>query len=187
MKQEYQLLHRDMLQDIERCMQLELSERELAESCFWIANEYWRKLKNLVREVGFKNESEEIDFFRNVKVDFTSYIEYYTLLTGGLSGEPATGDVLIHHWTEESLKSTRFYKKNEDFIKYYESGQQFNDGFYFTKADGGRKPIARLMPYDNDLSFCSTHDHLVRGLLAHKMYYEFTRKRIDELNGKEII
>jgi hypothetical protein len=168
-------------------MQRDLPGQEQAESCYWVANEYWGKLKDLVKEKGFKNEEEEIDFFRNVKIAFTSYIEYYALLVGGLLEEATIRDALIYYWTEESFKCKRFYKRNEDFIKYYESGQRFNDSFYFAKIVDDGKPVARLISYDNDLSFCSTHDHLVRGLFAHKMYDEYIRKRLCELSGKEII
>ena len=74
MRQDYQLLHSQMLRDIERCMQLELPEKERAESCFWIANNHWDKLKELIKGKAFKDESEEIEFFRNVKPQFTFYI-----------------------------------------------------------------------------------------------------------------
>ena len=70
-----------MIADIEKCMQVELAETAKVENCFWIANNYWEKLKALIDCKGFKNENEEIDFFRNVKPQFTCYKEYFTILS----------------------------------------------------------------------------------------------------------
>jgi hypothetical protein len=173
----YELLHQTMLGDINRCMQQDSLLQERAELCYWIANKYWGKLKVIA---GFNNEAEEIDFFKTVKVAFTSYIEYYTLLVGGLVGEKATIDV-INYWEEELLKCKRFFFRHEDFINYYESRDQRNDKLYFKRLNGDKRPVGRLMSYDNDLFFCSSHDQLVRSLLAHKMYDEYVKGKLKGL------
>src|SRR6185503_20075299 len=107
MKQEYQLLHDDMLADIKRCLQLALSEEERFEACFWLTIEYWEKLKKTIQERGFKSEDEEIDFFKNVKPHFTCHIQYFVLLSGSLLFIPATKESISMYWGEESRRYKR--------------------------------------------------------------------------------
>ena len=68
MNSQYEALYKLMLQDIGKSWQLPLSEREKSESCFWIAHDYWGKLKKLVRLDCFKSEEEEIDFLADDKI-----------------------------------------------------------------------------------------------------------------------
>jgi hypothetical protein len=119
MKPEYEPLYQDMLQDIERCLQLELPEKERIENCFWIAINYWEKLKDAVKCKGFKGEKDEIDFFRNVKPHFTSEIDYYVLLSEGLLFVPKLRESAIEYWADESRRFKRICDNNNEIVSYY--------------------------------------------------------------------
>lgn len=182
MKSEYQLLHQDMLQDIDRCMQLGLPEIERAESSFWISSNYWENLKEQMQVRTFKDDDEEIDFFRNVKPEFTSWMEYFVILSGALLFVPVEKLDAINYWEEESTKFKRFCNKNNQFISYYENNDQHMDSNYFLrKGAEGRALVLNPPVYDIDTTFCTTHDPLVRAYLAQKKFHGYVHKRIAEL------
>jgi hypothetical protein len=182
MKQEYQLLYHDMLADIERCMQLELPNEERIEACFWVASNYWEKLKELLEGREFKDDSDEIEFFRNVKPRFTCYIEYFILLSEALVFVPEDKKCAIAFWEEESRRFNRFCTRNQIFVSYYESGKRSKDNIYFLRKNADDLSFVLSAPvYDVDVAFCSSRDQIVRRYLAYKMFNEYAKKRLDGL------
>ncbi|HEY4481800.1 MAG TPA: RteC domain-containing protein [Candidatus Brocadiaceae bacterium] len=178
MKKEFELLFNKMIEEIESCTMSGMNENEMAESCFWLTCMYWRTVKELIKERGFKNEKEEIEFFKEIKPRFTSKIEYFVLLTSGLEFVPTDKEKAIEYWKEEEMKYQRFRVKNEDFICYYDRGSNEMDVIYFKRVNEDRKPLLKLISYDGDPEFCSAQDYLVRNLIANRMYHEYVKGRL---------
>jgi hypothetical protein len=196
MKEKYKILHRLMIHDIVRCMQLDLPETERVESCFWIASNYWDKLKAMMKGrnskiVEFKDDSEEVDFFRNVKPKFTCHIEYYAILSEALQFVPkdhasaSSALAVIHFWKEEYKRFGRFCSKNETFVNYYESGEQYGNSIYFLRENKQSGIPIAMVPYDSDENLCTSHDRVLRSYLAHKMYNDYVKGRIKALVGPQ--
>lgn len=183
MRNDFQLLYNDMLRDIERCMQMDLPELKKIESCFWVASNYWEKLKEFVRKRDFGNECEEIDFFRNVKPKFTSQVEYFIRLSEALLCEPGDKEGAVEYWNQEAERLERFIRKNETFIHYYESGESFGDNMYFLRCNNHHGPTQTAPPYDVEMEFCSSHDQVLRSYLALQTYNYFANKRIEKLQA----
>lgn len=177
-------LHAAMLADIHRCYGLHLPEKEKVESCFWIANDYVEKLKQLIITTEFDNEEAEIDFFRNVKPTFTSQIEYFLILNEALPFVPTIKEEAIHFWEDEKKRFERFCNRNWEFIEYYKSDRHDYDRSYFLRADENWKPVILLASYDSDLRFCSTHDHFIRSYLAQQLYHDYANHQIESLYKK---
>ena len=108
MKQEFRQLHNKMLQDIQRTMEADLGESQKADSCFWIAIDYWDKLRAIVKQSGFSDDNDEINFFRNVKPRFTCHIEYMRLLSQAMLFVPAGKEDAINYWTREIERYKEF-------------------------------------------------------------------------------
>lgn len=182
MKPIYENLHREMLWDIKRCLKLPHPEMENAERCFWIARKYWEKLKELLKGRPFKDERDEIEFFRNVKPQFTCYIEYFVILSEALLFIPEERQCAITYWEEESNRLKRFCDRHHSFVQYYESGNRHQDNLYFLRKSGEDLKFVPAVPaYDMDIAFCSSHDQLVRSYLAYKKYYEYAIGRVEGL------
>lgn len=181
MKEEYKILHRHLVHDIVRCMQLELPEQERIESSFWIANNYWDKLKEIIKNKTFKDNSEEVDFFRNVKPHFTCHIEYYAILTEALQFVPNDEKAAQSFWEEENKRFARFCSKNETFVSYYESGDRYRDINYFIRENVKPGANVTTAPYDMDITLCTSQDRTLRSYLAHKMYNDYVKDKIKSL------
>lgn len=180
MKKTYNEIKQDMLDEINRCQALELSDKESAEKCFWIARNYSRQLKERIKMDDFTNDDEEIDFFRNIKPHFVCYIEYFLLISDALIIVPAMQDEYHAFWITEKGRLKRFRQVQAGFINYYESGQHDSDVKYFLRRNNDMKFLPNLHIYDADIDWCTSHDRLVRNYLAYKMYSEYCNKKINE-------
>jgi len=169
-----------MLREIDINMQLTVTEIEKVESCFWIATAYWEKLKELIKDISLLPENEEIEFFRNVKPQFTSYIEYFIILSEAVRFVPESTAEKIDYWQIEMKRYERFVIRNHDFIQYYESDNLNPDRYSFKKIGDANRFRMSVTFYDSDPEFCSLHDHLARGYLAQKRYWEYAKKKKDE-------
>lgn len=177
----YEQLYKDMIRDINECLQLQLTEMERMESCFWIAYNYWDKLKDQLKKSSFFNDEDEIHFFRNIKPRFTSQIEYYLRLCEALQFEPNEVSKRLEFWKDEISRYDRFVQKNETFVCYYESGERYGDGMYFLRENNHYRSQTIPPPYDSEIEFCSSHDQVLRRYLALKMFKEFAEKRVEQI------
>lgn len=185
MNSKYEPLYRDLLNDMARCRQLELPDAEIAEHCYRVALNYWRRLKEYFGQRMMYVDEEEMDFFKAIKPQFTAHIEYNLLLNQALLFIPADKEAAIRYWKEEEGRYQRFQKRNADFIQYYDSGCREKDADYFLlrnyRAD--MKPQERIYEDEDCRSF---HDHIVRGLLANRMYHEYVEDKLKQLSNDTV-
>ncbi len=153
-----------------------------ADRCFWIAWDYWNEIKKITNPAALQNEKVAIEFFRNTKPAFTSQIQYFTMLSEAQLFIPADDEERGLYWNGELKRYRRFCNKNAEFVEYYDSGRRNLDRQYFLRSF---EPITETrMRYDEDEAYCSLKDHLVRNLLAQRMYHEFVGTQLDLLKHK---
>lgn len=179
---EWPMLYKKMLSGIESCRQLPLPETEQVELAFKIALDHWEDLKKELINHVFENTTAEIDFYKNIKPKFTCYVEYLPLVYLALSFLPAGNDEMQQYfWTEESKKLQKFVEKNIDFVNYYRNGDTRYDRQYFLPANYDLAGFTVSKIYDTDRKFMTSHDHLVANFLAHEMYHEYVKNKLDML------
>jgi hypothetical protein len=185
--EKYQLLHENMLADISARLCRNDPEIQLAESCFWIASDYCTKLKQMICKNGFLDEADEIDFFRNVKPEFTCYMEYFILMIEAILFAPDEKDQSIRYWEREATRLDRFCSKNNDFILYYEEDHHHMDNIFFLRSDIPFSQLVKSLIYDRDNNFCSSHDPLLRSYFANRMFVEYAKRKLEELRDPNSI
>jgi len=183
MKQQFQFIYRQMQADVDKCRQQSRTELERIECCFRTADDFWLRMRDALSNHAFRNEDEEIDFFKHVKPLFTSQIEFYTLIYQGMLFKPeADCTKIASFWESESGRLGRFCENKEAFIQYYKSGDTSLDRQYFLRDNNRQAPVYKI--YDKNANFSTSHDGLVAALLAQEMYHEYTRAKLREL-GRE--
>ncbi|HMU44471.1 MAG TPA: RteC domain-containing protein [Ignavibacteriaceae bacterium] len=154
------------------------NKTDLVESCFWIASKYWGMVKKSIDDIFFTSQVNEINFFRNLKPKFTSQIQYYSMIAEVSLFVPENAEIQMEFWRDELKRYRRFCDRNKDFVQYYESKAVYLDSIYFVRVGLDWVPPVQPVTYDADKKFCSSHDHLVRGLLAHQMYHAFVQEKL---------
>lgn len=180
MHPKWEIVYTEMLADIDRCKKMDLPETERTESCYRVSVNYWFRVKELFMSRVIYDDMEEIVFFKSVKPQFTSYIEYYLVLNQGLLFIPEEAEERLLYWQEEAKRHQRFCDRHVDFIGYYEAGSIDQDANYFLQRNNRIAAMPQERIYEDADCRCS-HDHLVRGLLANRMYHEYVSGKITQL------
>ena len=177
----YQEIYLNMLIEIGKCWQTCTPDKQKAEHCFWIAHHYCKRIKELAFQYGFLSDQEEIDFFRNVKSRFISYLDYYVILSESLMFVPEEPHAALDFWNEESKRYERFCNKHQVFVNYYESGRTHLDEAYFLRKNILPGKLAGSQS-DNEKDYITNYDLVLGNYLAHKKYLEYILCRKNLLN-----
>lgn len=92
-------------------------------------NEMVQNVKEKVLQSGFKNEIQEIDFFKNIKPQILGKLIYYNKVFRIETTCPVSNGEIHQNYYESLLKKLKSeYKEsicNEDFYRYYRAGSCF--------------------------------------------------------------
>src|SRR5690606_17226230 len=109
------------------------------------------KLKDYVLKTGFKNQQEEIHFFKNIKPKFIAKLIYYNTVYKIETKKPQGAKAAKKYLNEELNKLKSYFDNNLEFYKYYRTNNTFIDDKLFLRGK-----------YDIKLSldtFCFEADH----------------------------
>lgn len=183
MKKNFESIYELMLAELKECQCQDLSEADRAEGGYRVALEYWHLVKQKFQRRVMQVDEEEIGFFREIKPRFTAYIEYNLILHQALLFIPESECDRSSYWQEELHRYERYCDRHHDFIAYYESGARERFCQYYLQ----RSNTSALSPQERiyeDEDCRSSHDHLVRGLLANRMYREYVQERLKQLQDR---
>ena len=127
-------------------------------------------LRTYVLENPFKNDSEEITFFREVKPLFCSKMIYYVRAYRMESRKPA-GSVKakLKFLNSELQEIDTFFTNHLEFFQYYRSGATSMDEKYFIR---GRQEDNYTMDADyfcTDPAFSTGYDMLIARMMANEL------------------
>lgn len=129
---------------------------------------YLRELKQAVLKCSFKNQQEEIDFFRKVKPTMMSQLLYNKKLFHiHLFESHNDSDSRIKYYQRHLKSLQAFISKNAEFYRYVFSGDLQFDKEYFTRSPSSVKS------FDLDERFSTTHDGKLAKILANELLKEY--------------
>ena len=121
-----------------RIEQIESSEdnilkRSLAGS--QVLGEAFNRLKTFILIYTFKNEEEEILFFKDIKPKFCYRLIYYRKIFNIEMNRPLAGFDAQKEYLNRELNAINDYTtKRLDFVRYYRSGSTHMDSLYFLRG-----------------------------------------------------
>ena len=136
-----------------------------------LKEEMFKELKVFILAHTFKDEQEEIHFFKQIKPQLFSKLIYYHRICHIISSRPV-GSCIVYknHLGKELDRIQHYFESNIDFYKYYRSGHSHFDGYYFLRR---RPDIFHLnfesFYFERDPDFSSCYDFTVAKILAHDM------------------
>ncbi|MDP4270454.1 MAG: RteC domain-containing protein, partial [Bacteroidota bacterium] len=144
-------------------------------------------LKAFIREYSFKDEAEEIHFFKKIKPEIVSKLIYHMKLFEIESRRPVMGsyemqkDYLRGHLE----KLTFFFKNHWEFYQYYRMGSTFLDEKYFIRGIENFHLCQYSLTFYMDPDFSTGHDYMVAQILVNDRLELFLKKEIETLTIKE--
>ena len=170
----------------QRLRQIELSESGILDktsASVALLEETFEKLKAFVVLYNFKNEEEEIHFFKKIKPNLFCKLIYFRKVYNLEAARPAGSNKAIKNYlAKELLKIQYYFEKNIDFYKYYRNDHKHFDSYYFLR----RKPDIQLtldsFYFERDPKFSTCHDFTVAKILANDMLITYINNELVKLD-----
>ena len=141
------------------------------------------KLKLFIVKYKFKNEKEEILFFKKIKPQFIAKYIYQAFIFSVESKRPhGCSKMVLGFLEEEHKKMHLFHNNNLEFCRYYRAGNDHLDHLYFVRGKIDFKISLDYYSCKIDERFCTHHDELVSKILANQLIEEYLKNEIESLN-----
>jgi hypothetical protein len=132
--------------------------------------EAFNQLKLFVLTYTFKDDEEEILFFKDIKPKFCYRLIYYRKIYNIEMNRPLAGIDAQREYLNKELNSINQYTtKRLDFIRYYRSGSTHLDSSYFLRGKMHTEQYLETFYYELDPMFCTNCDFKVAKILANDM------------------
>jgi hypothetical protein len=144
------------------------------------------ELKKVATKTNFKSKSEEIQFFKEVKPQFTSKLIYFNLVYRIEMKKPNGGNkILKKYYNNELLKLKAFFDNELEFYQYYRSGSTYLDYKYFLRGEFDIKLALDSYYFESDMLFASSHDFKVATILANDLIELYLENQLLMLENNE--
>lgn len=143
-------------------------------------------LKNLISKFKFNSETEEIQFFKEIKPQFTSKIIYYNTIFNIEMKKPNGGTrVLKKYYNNELIKLKAFFDNELEFYKYYRTGNIYLDYKYFLRGKFDIKLSVNSYYFETDKTFSTSHDYKVAKILANDLIQLYLENQLIMIENKD--
>ena len=141
------------------------------------------QLRDFVLHYSFRDELEEIDFFKTIKPNILSKYIYHRKIYQIESMRPVGGREIHQTYLRNELENlSLFHSQHLEFYQYYRTGEAYKDSIYFLRSN------ENLSIYDDDIAcsmdcqFSTGYDYLVAKIVAFDQLSAWLYNRIDALD-----
>lgn len=93
-----------------------------------------QELKTFIIQYSFKNQQEEIHFFKDIKPRFLKELIFFEELYYIESSRPVASKIQIEQYLNTHLEQiNEFFRRNHSLHTYYRMGEDYKDMQYFTR------------------------------------------------------
>lgn len=159
---------------------------KLNESMFLI-NGFQDELKKQVRTVSFKDQMEEIYFFKFEKPEYYALKIYHVALFTLRNEKPAGTDEMIRAYLQDELAFlSRFFKQHAFYYGYYRAGFTEMDESLFLRGKLVSSPLFTELP-ELDADFSTGGDYLFAKFIAYESLQEYLVAELKKLDAKNTV
>lgn len=148
--------------------------------------EAFNQLKSFIASYEFKNEEEEITFFKEIKPKFCYRLIYYRKLYNIEMNRPAGSEKQREYLNGELDEINKYNNKRLDFIRYYRSGASHLDALYFLRRKVDTEQYLETFYYELDPNFSTNYDFKVAKILSNDMLLAYLMQEIERLNNNGV-
>jgi len=147
-----------------------------------ILEKAFNELKVYISEYSFKNETDEIQFFKELKPQIFSKLIYYSTIYKIEMNRPTGSNLVQKTYTLKQLDKLKvFFDNNIDFYRYYRTESTELDKQYFLRG----KPDIHLnldsFYFERDSKFFTGFDSKVARILANDMLSIYLNAELSKL------
>lgn len=139
-----------------------------------------KQLKIFIVNYEFKNQEEEILFFKELKPQIYSLLLFYVRLYKIEEKRPASNKVSEDIYISHELKQLdKTFTNSLDFYNYYRTGDTSSDYKYFVRKNYDRSLDKDPLSFEKDYMFSTSYDYEVANIIANDLLKAYL---ISELN-----
>ncbi|KAA6301332.1 MAG: hypothetical protein EZS26_002529 [Candidatus Ordinivivax streblomastigis] len=175
-------LKKEVDADIEQIESSEVSMISKSLEASHVLADAFSRLKAFILSYNFRNEEEEILFFKEIKPRLCFRLIYYRKIYNIEMNRP-TGIKKQREYLYEILNDINKYNcKRLDFIRYYRSGSSHLDTLYFLRGKTDVEQYLETFYYELDPKFTTNCDFKVTKILSNDMLSAYLMHEIELLN-----
>ncbi len=180
-------LRKETDEDIERIESSDSNILKKSLEASHILAEAFDRLKSFILSYQFRDEDEEIIFFKEIKPKLCYRLIYYRKLYNIEMNRPAGVDKQKEYLSEELNEINKYNIKRLDFIRYYRSGATHLDSLYFLRGKTDTEQYLETFYYELDPDFSTNCDFKVAKILSNDMLLAYLMQEIERLNNNGIL
>lgn len=173
--------YEEMMQEVDgRMSSIDLNGRHIIDNCKEIIlflKEKLNTLKAFVESVPFKDESEEIAFFKYRKPMLLGRLIYFHKILNVESQCPLDRTELDAYYEKRQEEQRLFFDRHVSFFQYYRLGSCYMDKHYFLRGNQENMLDVDVCHLEDDSAFTTGYDQLVARIIAMEMLYAFLSAR----------
>jgi len=146
----------------------------------------FNRLKAFIIQCPFKDEEEEIYFFKEVKPKLFCHLIYYRKVYNIEIDRPVATIEKQKEYLKSKLDSIQEYQnKILDFYRYYRSGATCSDSIYFTRGNPDMEQFLDPFYYERDSNYSTICDFKVAKILANDMLQAYLLCELEMLDNTQ--
>lgn len=145
------------------------------------------QLKVLFFEGNFKNQEQEIEFFKNIKPKFTSKLIYYNIIYKIEARLPNGGERVVKTYIKNELDKIKdYFYNNHEFNKYRRTGSNYLDNKYYVRGAVDIKLAIDSFYFEADQNFATSHDFKLAKIMAHDLLQVYLEDKLRAIEYKAL-
>ena len=148
-------------------------------------------VKKYLIEEGFKNDEEEIHFFRSIKPQILGKLIYYNKIYRIETTCPVSnGKMYYSYFSGQLANLKREYIEhlcNSDFYRYYRSGRTDRDDTYFKRGNINYHDGLNSIVFEIDPEFSTFFDYKTARIISNELLYTYLLTKINPDENLDVI
>ncbi|MFD2289138.1 tetracycline regulation of excision, RteC [Pedobacter petrophilus] len=148
-------------------------------------------VKKYLTEEGFKNDEEEIHFFRSIKPQILGKLIYYNKIYRIETTCPVSNGKMYYSYFSRQLENLkREYTEhlcNSDFYRYYRSGRTDRDDSYFKRGNINYHDGLNSIVFEIDPEFSTFFDYKTARIISNELLYTYLLTKINPHESPDVI
>ncbi|MCM1151646.1 MAG: RteC domain-containing protein [Alistipes sp.] len=150
-----------------------------------VLGDAFQRMRDFVATYTFKNEAEEIEFFKTVKPRLYHRLIYYRKVYNIEMNRPVGIESQTAYLRDEIKAINRYNAKRSDFVRYYRSGMTHLDSLYYLRGRADTTLYLESFHYERDPKFSTNADFKVAKLLANELLLPYLYKELEALEQQQ--
>jgi len=143
------------------------------------------KIKSFIQNYTFKNEDEEILFFKKIKPEIFSKLIYFVHIFNVESRRPmGSPEIQKNYFRDELEKLNLFFNNHLEFYQYYRMNSTYLDDKYFVRGKEDIHLYQDSLMFYADPDFSTSHDYMVAQILANDKLEVYFNRELEALSIK---